>query len=181
MKPEVMMWIKNPKIKIEEVSYEIDYSDKRKKLFDKFYKDKNIIILNDEFKKNYIKFFEVKLISSDILYVSFEFTKFCETYNLAMKDYYEMVKNYENLLPFPLKINFKVKNESEVINCICYSAVLFDHFMMLAVPKGDSYVIIYRDQFNCEFKFIKDLDDNDKKIIEKCQNDEISEIEFKYD
>ena len=98
-----------------------------------------------------------------------------------MKDYYEMQKNYTNFMPFPLKINFNVKSENEVINCVCYSAVLFDHFLMLAVPKGDNYVIIYRNQFNCEFKFIKDLDDKDKKIIEKCKNDEIYKIKFKYD
>ena len=30
MKTEVMMWIKNPKIKIVEVNYEIDYNNKRK-------------------------------------------------------------------------------------------------------------------------------------------------------
>ena len=155
-----------PKFKIKNFNYEFDYGSKSMDLFKKNYT--GIIKFDEEFKKEYPKFFCIKKYDfEECIHFKFEFGKFCNHYNISLDTYLKMREEYKNFFPFPLKGNIvvTVDNEEE-INCSFSSRVLDNGMFILVYPGNDIYTLKYRSQENCEFLLLKDFTEEEKRKYE---------------
>ena len=171
--PYSLLTVGSPNCTLEGVDYKIDYSKESIKLFETNYNKKNIII-NQKFKEDYENLFQVKYVNfpesqkNNYLKVEFKFTKFCEMFNIDFDDYIKMKENHQNFYPFPLIINLIIMKDKEKIKCTTYAEMLTDFNVLLSFI-DNNFVIIYKYHDYCIFKFIEDLDEKEKELVERCK------------
>jgi len=171
--PFVQIWIQGPKTTLEDVEYTIDYSEKSRDLYEKIYKDSKIKI-DEEFKQKYRDLFCFKIIKSkdhSLIFIEFKFTEFLKLFNMTHHDYVLMENCNKNYFPFPVNINLKVKRNEKIVKCCLFLEILNEFSLLLSTLKNENYVVLYNSQNHCDFKFNEDLDDKDKKFIEKFQKE----------
>ena len=164
--PFVTIMIESPNSTVEEVKCEFDYSQEAQKLFEKNYKNKKIIV-NDEFKRNYEELFQVKKYKDpERIKVSFDFVKFVKTF-ITYKKYERMVIKGTNFYPFPLVVKFTIKKNGQLFQCNAYAEKLYNDMVKLVIYKNENFVIIYRSEYECKFKFKEDLNEEEKDLIDR--------------
>ena len=151
-----------PKFKIESFKYDFDYSPKSIELFKKNYS--GIIELDENFKKEYPKFFYIKRYNShESIHFKFEFGKFCNRYNITLDMYLKMKEELKNFFPFPVKGYVKVFRGKEVFDCFFSSRVLDNAMFVIVYPGNDIYTLKYTSQLYCELQLIKDFSEKEKQ------------------
>ena len=99
--PYVIMKIKSPDSILEDVGYEIDYSQESINFFNENYKGIKGITLDENFKKRYKQLFHVvKLKNPDRIKVDFNFTDFCKKF-ISYKDYQHLLNEDKIFCHFP--------------------------------------------------------------------------------
>ena len=155
-----------PKFTIKNFNYDFDYSEESMNFFKKNYS--GIINFDENFKKEYPKFFSITKYDSEdnTMNFRFEFGKFCNHYNITRKIYLELKKELKNFFPFPLIGNITVIEDKEEISVSFKSRVLHNAMFILVYPENDVYTLKYTSQEYCEFQLLRDLSEKEKRKYE---------------